>query len=168
MYKERGDKGMIGFFFILIHFNTGAEHVVATFVPNNKPEIDDPAYICWKKFMEGDCDFKNSRFKIIPNVVEGPWIVKKAVGASPVPTIIGNKISCHWGEDRDMKVIEFLCDIQSSITATTILGVVKGACKSVVIDLAFVVEGQEFEELPERILGVIRLSRVNITEIRSL
>jgi len=161
--RELGDQRI----FFVVHFDTGMEHLVATFVPNYKPDSSDcPEVRCWERFISGDADYRNARFKIIPYCLDGPWLVKKTIGLKPA--IIGKKINCYWKDDMDSKVIEFYCDIASSIMATTMLGIVKSACKSVVLDLAFLIEAQEDDELPERILGVARLTKVDMDNLREL
>lgn len=40
--------------------------------------------------LPGD-DLRNLRFKLLPHIVEGPWIVRKAVGSKP--TLIAQKAS---------------------------------------------------------------------------
>jgi len=155
-------------FMFVVHFDTGTEHLVATFYPVLKPDEDSPAYRCWRRFLDGDSQYRNQRLKIIPYAVEGPWIVKKTVGSKPIPTLIGNKLTCTWRDNLDSRCLELYCDINSSIAANTILGVVKNACKTVVLDFAFLVEGQEEDELPERIIGIFRINRVDLNRIRDL
>lgn len=44
----------------------------------------------------------------------------------------------------------------------SIASTVAGKAESVAVDLAFVLEGQGEEELPERVLGGVRLHHVNM------
>ena len=90
--RDNGDER----FFFVVHFDTGTEHVVATFVPKNKPNEEEPQYRCWQRFANGDSEFRKTRFKIIPSCVDGPWIVRKTIGSVPKPAIICNKIDCYW------------------------------------------------------------------------
>lgn len=41
--------------------------------------------------LPGD-DLRNLRFKLFPAILEGPWIVRKAVGSKP--TLIAQKVLC--------------------------------------------------------------------------
>ena len=34
----------------------------------------------WRRFVNGDQQYRDSKLKLLPVVVDGPWIVKKAVG----------------------------------------------------------------------------------------
>ena len=105
-----------------------------------------------------DDEYRNSKLKIIPNVVEGGWIVKRGVGNKPA--IIGKKIvtTYHKGEG----FFEIDIDIGSSKVAGAIMGLVKGYTKSLVIDIAFVLEGHTAQELPEQCLGSARFHRVDM------
>jgi len=51
----------------------------------------------WKRFTEegaaGDT-FRNERWKVIPRIQEGAWIVKTAVGT--VPALLGTKLAHTW------------------------------------------------------------------------
>ncbi|KAF0682384.1 Aste57867_25472 [Aphanomyces stellatus] len=109
-------------------------------------------------FLDGDDAFRNSRFKLIPTVVEGTFIVKQAVGS--VPTLLGNKLSCPY--HRGPNYFEVDIDISSNGVANTVVGMVKGVTKVLVVDLAFLLESQSEEELPEAILGAVRLQNVSL------
>ena len=50
-----------------------------------------------------------------------------------------------------------------SAVAKHILSVVKPLSRSITVDLAFVIEGQEEGELPERLLCGVRLHRLNLS-----
>jgi hypothetical protein len=52
--------------------------------------------------------------------------------------------------------MEIDVDIASSYVAQKILGVVRGYAKKLTMDLAVVIQGNSEEELPERVLGVVR------------
>ena len=116
-----------------------------------------------RKFMSPDVDdeYRDARLKIIPNVVEGGWVVQRGVGNKPA--IIGKKITqtYHAGENW----FEIDIDIGSSRVAGAILGLVKGYTKVLVIDLAFLLESKTTEELPERLLGSARYFRMNLEEL---
>ena len=105
-----------------------------------------------------DDEYRNSKLKIIPNVVEGGWIVKRGVGNKPA--IIGKKITTTYIKGDGF--FEIMIDIGSSKVAGAIMGLVKGYAKSLVIDLAFVLEGHDVVELPEHVLGSTRFHRVDM------
>ena len=49
---------------------------------------------CIARFLMGSQEHKNSTLKIVPSVVEGPWVVKQVVGGKPA--IIGNKMPVNY------------------------------------------------------------------------
>eukprot|EP00946_MAST-07B_sp_MAST-7B-sp1_P004931 g4931.t1 len=116
-----------------------------------------------RKFMRTDVDdeYRNARLKIIPNVVEGGWVVKRGVGNKPA--IIGKKITQTYHAGKNWFEIDV--DIGSSRVAGAILGLVKGYTKVLVIDIAFLLEGKTAAELPERMLGSARYFRINLDEL---
>ncbi|KAG1697938.1 hypothetical protein DVH05_015422 [Phytophthora capsici] len=115
-------------------------------------------------FFDGDDQFRNSRFKLIPTVVEGSFIIKQSVGSKP--TLLGNKLKCpyHRGENY----FEVDIDISSNSVANTVVGMVQGVTKSLVVDMAFLLEAQSDEELPEIILGAVRMQHISLDHPRRM
>lgn len=107
------------------------------------------------RFLKGDDAFRNSRLKLIANIVEGPWIVRAAVGEQAI-CLLGRAISCNYiiGEN----FIEVDIDIGSSMVASAILHLAFGYVTTLTVDLAFLIESQTQSELPERLLGAVRFS----------
>ena len=56
--------------------------------------------------------------------------------------------------------LEIDIDVGSSSVARAIFGHVSTLTKSICVDLAFLIQGNSEEELPERILGGVRLAQV--------
>ena len=46
----------------------------------------------WTKFLHGDQQYRDARLKLLPLVVEGPWIVKAAVGNGSAPALLGKPL----------------------------------------------------------------------------
>ena len=113
----------------------------------------------------GNDDFRNDRFKILPNVPDGAnWLVRRAVGGKP--GLIARYMDIKWHQDDYF--LEATLDIANSYMASKILSVVKGYAKSLVIDLAFMLEARDIEELPERVLCAFRLHHVHLDEINHM
>ncbi|KAG6667391.1 hypothetical protein CIPAW_01G097800 [Carya illinoinensis] len=100
-------------------------------------------------FLKGDDGFRNSRLKLIANIVKGPWIVRKAVGEQAI-CIIGRALSCKYHLANNF--IEVDVDIGSSMVASAIVHLAFGYITTLTVDLAFLIESQTQSELPERIL----------------
>lgn len=110
------------------------------------------------KFVNGNDFFRDSRFKLIPSIVEGYWMVKRAVGTKAC--LLGKAVTCKYL--RQDNFLEIDVDIGSSSVARSIIGLVLGYVTSIVVDLAILIEAKEEEELPEYILGTVRLNRVRL------
>lgn len=110
------------------------------------------------RFLKGDDAFRNSRLKLIANIVKGSWIVKKAVGEQAV-CILGRAVSCKYIVRENY--IEVDVDIGASMVASAIVHLAFGYITTLTVDLAFLIESQSESELPEQILGAVRFSELN-------
>ncbi|CAN0901091.1 Protein ENHANCED DISEASE RESISTANCE 2 [Linum grandiflorum] len=108
------------------------------------------------KFIDGTDMFRDSRFKLIPSIIEGYWMVKRAVGSKAC--LLGKAVTCKYL--RQDNFLEIDVDIGPSSVARSIIGLVLGYVTSLVVDLAILVEAKEEGELPEFILGTVRLNRL--------
>lgn len=109
-------------------------------------------------FFFGDSDeFRTNTFKLIPRIVEGNFVVRKAVGSKP--TILGRKLKQSY--IRSDRYFELIVDIGSDPVAERIVKLALGSAKSLVVDMMFVLEGSDEETLPERILGGVRMQRLD-------
>jgi hypothetical protein len=87
-------------------------------------------------FLLSDDKRKTDRLKLIPSVVEGPWIIRQSVGASPV--IIGKKITSRYFEGPGY--LEVGLDIGASRTGAGIVSMMRHHAKNLVVDLAVVLQ----------------------------
>lgn len=101
---------------------------------------------------------RNGLFKLIPKVVEGSWIIRQSVGHTPV--IMGRKLKQYFFSGP--RHFEVDIDVSSSRPATTIVNLVQGATRCLTVDLAVLLEGKRDEELPESLLGTVRLDHVDL------
>jgi hypothetical protein len=113
----------------------------------------------WQRFTaEGAEEYRKSRWKVIPRIAEGAWLVSSTVGTKPA--LLGTKLEHTWHFGEGFAEVD--CNVMSSSIASMIVSVIEGAAKNVVIDLAFAIEGREEAELPEALLGAVRLSRMDL------
>ncbi|KAL9272042.1 ENHANCED DISEASE RESISTANCE 2-like-like protein [Drosera capensis] len=110
------------------------------------------------KFVDGTDAFRDSRFKLIPSIVKGYWMVKRAVGTKAC--LLGKAVTCRYL--RQDNFLEIDVDIGSSSVARSVIGLVLGYVTSLVVDLAILLEAKEEEELPEYLLGTARLNCVKL------
>ncbi|KAF8378992.1 hypothetical protein HHK36_028419 [Tetracentron sinense] len=129
-----------------------------------------------QRFVDGDDEFRNSRLKLIPSVPKvsfvsiltvsggilesgGSWIVRQSVGSTPC--LLGKAVDCTY--IRGPKYLEIDVDIGSSTVANGVLGLVCGVITTLVVDMAFLVQANTVDELPERLIGAVRASHVELS-----
>ncbi|KFK25357.1 hypothetical protein AALP_AA8G102900 [Arabis alpina] len=112
------------------------------------------------RFTNGDDSFRNQRFKIVNRIVKGPWVVKAAVGNYGA-CLLGKALNCNYY--RGSNYFEIDVDISSSAIATAILRLALGYVTSVTIDMGFLVEAQTEDELPERLIGAVRVCQMEMS-----
>ncbi|XP_077234808.1 protein ENHANCED DISEASE RESISTANCE 2-like isoform X1 [Tasmannia lanceolata] len=112
-----------------------------------------------QRFVDGDDEFRNSRLKLIPSVPKGSWIVRQSVGSTPC--LLGKAVDCNY--IRGPKYLEIDVDIGSSTVANGVLGLVCGVITTLVVDMAFLVQANTYDELPERLIGAVRASHVELS-----
>jgi hypothetical protein len=107
-----------------------------------------------REFIFGDSDeFRNRTFKLIPQIVQGNFIVRKAVGSKPA--IMGRKLRQYYV--RTPRSFELVLDCGSSPVATGVIRLSLGYARTLVVDMGFLLEGDDPDYLPERIFGCVRI-----------
>lgn len=114
--------------------------------------------ICNPFFFGTSDEFCQDRFKLIPRIVQGNIIVRKAVGDKP--SILGRKLKQHY--IRNARYFEIIVDIASDPVADRICKLALGGAKHLAVDMMFLLEGTKDEELPERILGGARVQYLDL------
>jgi hypothetical protein len=109
-------------------------------------------------FIEGDEQYRDTHFKLIPRVVKGSYIVKTTVGQTPA--ILGTKLVQSYRQGT--KWFEVIVDVGSSSVAGGVLSVVKGYVKTITVDLAFLIEPHKDNELPEAVLGAMQFHSLDL------
>ncbi|XP_057478160.1 protein ENHANCED DISEASE RESISTANCE 2-like isoform X1 [Actinidia eriantha] len=146
-----------GFFSIVVNLQVpGSTHYSMVFYFVTKELVHGSLL---QRFVDGDDEFRTSRLKLIPSVPKGSWIVRQSVGSSPC--LLGKAIDCNY--IRGPKYLEIDVDIGSSTVANGVLGLVIGVMTSLVVDMAFLIQANTAEELPERLLGAVRLSHIELS-----
>mmetsp|Transcript_18362 Transcript_18362/g.23815 ORF Transcript_18362/g.23815 Transcript_18362/m.23815 type:complete len:440 (+) Transcript_18362:230-1549(+) len=115
-------------------------------------------------FFEGDDKFRDETFKLIPRIIKGNFVVRKAVGSTPA--IMGTKLKQYYS--RGDRYFELILDVSSSKIASHVVGLAKGFAKHLIVDMAFVLEGKQSDMLPERVLGCCRLMHVSFNNLRTI
>jgi Protein ENHANCED DISEASE RESISTANCE 2, C-terminal len=118
----------------------------------------------WTRFVEGDQEYRDARLKLLPVVVDGPWIVRAAVPGTS-PALLGKVIPLQYfftQKPNGRSVYEVDVIITASTIAKGILSVVKGHAKSVSIAFAFIIEASGEHELPETVLASFQVNALHL------
>jgi hypothetical protein len=138
----------------------------------NWPEEDDDGSLraFFKNFREWvqgddavDDERRNKKFKLIPRVAKGSWVVRQSVGTTPV--LLGQKLSSKYFRGRTAKgcsYFEMDVDITSNTVANNVTKLVVNSITSLVVDLSPLIEGQAPDELPERLIGSVRYTHLDL------
>jgi len=102
----------------------------------------------WEDFVGGTDQFRDQRLKIIPVIVNGPWMVKTTVPEKPC--IIGTKVNNRYWEGENYFEVDIEAD--SSMLAIGILKLLKNY-NNYSVNLIWVLEAKLISELPEKILA---------------
>jgi hypothetical protein len=163
--KESGTKEMPDFVFAVnLCIPAGKNqfyHLISYFAVDDMDEIkneETPFGRLMNEFIFGNSDkFRDSSFKLIPRIVKGNLIVRRAVGSKP--SLLGKKIKQYYF--RGERFFEMIVDIASDPVAQKIVKLALGYAKSLVTDICYVIEGTDTETLPERIFGGVTLKNID-------
>lgn len=151
-------------FLFIINFilpSTPHHSVVLYFTPEDPSELKKNsvfADLCHEVLRGPSDELRTQRIKLIPRVVQGTWPIREGVGTTPA--ILGTKIYQKYYQGKNYLEADY--DIGSSTVATGVLNLLLGYSRDLIIDLAFVIEAQSVMELPERVLGTVRLDCVDL------
>ena len=105
---------------------------------------------------------------MLPIVMDGPWIVQKAVGPGTAPAMLGRDLPLqyYFSEPSDTKkgVYEVDIHVASSRIARGILNVVKGHIKTLTLAFAFIIEASEEADLPEQVLATFQVHSLHLED----
>ncbi|XP_052884877.1 protein ENHANCED DISEASE RESISTANCE 2-like isoform X1 [Gossypium arboreum] len=146
-------------FFFIVNFQIPGtpRYTLAMYFMMKSPLEDHPSLY---KFVNGDDAYRNSRFKLIPHVSEGSWIVKQSVGKRG--SLLCQTLEAQYFRGKNYMEVDV--DVASSTVARSVCNLVIGYFSSMVLELAFVIQGNTREELPETLLGTSRLNRVDLSK----
>merc|ERR1712238_444257 len=112
--------------------------------------------LCNEFFFDKDDAFRDNTFKLIPKIVEGNFMVRKAVGSTPA--IMGRQIKQTYIQGE--RFFELMIDTGSSAVAAGVIRICNGYARMITVDLAFLLEGNSERTLPERVLGCVRMKNI--------
>ncbi|GAV66415.1 PH domain-containing protein/START domain-containing protein/DUF1336 domain-containing protein [Cephalotus follicularis] len=145
------------FFIVNIQVPGSTTYSLALYYMMNTPVEDAPLL---ESFIKGDDAYRNSRFKLIPYISKGSWIVKQSVGKKAC--LIGQALEINYF--RGKNYLELGIDIGSSTVARGVVSLVLGYLNNLVIEMAFLVQANTEDELPEYLLGTCRLNHLDASK----
>ena len=141
-------------------------HVINVFHRTLKRGEDKAFDLAYDRFCDADDSYRNSKLKYKVHFPECPLLVKGAIKAlgGDRPCIIGNKLKVHY--HRGENYMECNINIGSSMIARNVAGVaMKQGGKKLIVDQTFLIEGQEIDELPERLIGGSRVTHIDLDNV---
>ena len=107
-------------------------HMVFYYAVDDKSKIDGTdgtpsSKLCQEFFFGGDDEFRHNTFKLIPCVIEGNFMVRKAVGSTPA--IMGNKIKQTY--IKGDRYFEIMIDTASSSVGAGVIRICVGYARGV-------------------------------------
>jgi len=94
----------------LVNFLLPFGNFVAYFAVPPLSEFPGTLAGVWSKFVKGDQQYRDARLKLLPIAMEGPWIVKAAVGNGTAPALLGKVIPLQYyfqeGNEKQKGVYE--------------------------------------------------------------
>jgi hypothetical protein len=153
----------------LVNFLLPFGNFVAYFSIPPLDKFPDKLRQVWLNFLKGDQQYRDARLKLLPIVIEGPWIVKTAVGPGKSPALLGKVIPLqYFFRDPEPGGRKGVYEVDVIITASTIakgiLSVVRGHTKAVTIGFAFIIEASKQEELPETVLCSFQVHSLHLED----
>ncbi|KAG8496237.1 hypothetical protein CXB51_009469 [Gossypium anomalum] len=142
-YAARG--GPEFFFIVNIQVPGSTTYSLALYYMMNTPVEDSPLL---HNFVNGDDAYRNSRFKLIPYISKGSWIVKQSVGKKAC--LIGHALEMNYFHGKNY--LELGIDIGSSTVARGVVNLVLGYLNNL---------ANTEDELPEYLLGTCRLNHLD-------
>jgi len=143
-----------------------------TYFTVDRAKLSNSAAKVWNKFVDGDQQYRDARLKLLPIVINGPWIVKRAVGPGSSPALLGQSIPLQYYFTPSTKTKKGVYEVDVIITASRIakgiLSVVKGHTKHLTIALGFIIEGTNEEELPETVLASCQIHSLHLERCMKL
>jgi len=111
----------------------------------------------WQSFLRNDNRFINEHLKLVPRVNTSIWW---SFSSFIKPTIMG-----RYGIQRTYRghnYLEIDCIADNTMMASTITKSAYSLSNSIVVDIVYVIEGNNSDELPERCLGGFTIMNLNV------
>ena len=135
---------------VLLLYGTIPDRFIPYLRGLEQPSHTDPALttpaerLLARWFSCNDDNMRNQHLKIIPTVVDGPWIVQTVVGSTPA--LIGTKLPVRYHRSSSSSSFEVVLDITETTAARSILRVTRQYTTSWRYASAFVLQDDDGTE----------------------
>ncbi|KAI3696951.1 hypothetical protein L6452_29606 [Arctium lappa] len=145
-------------FFFIVNFQVpgSTTYNIASYYMTSTPMKDLPLL---EKFIEGDDAFRNSRFKLLPHITKGPWILKQSASRA---SLVGHMLKVNY--IRGKNYIEIDIDVGSSTLARGLISTAMSCFSNLISETAFVIQANTPDELPEHLYGASRLNYLDVSK----
>ena len=141
---------------IALYFRPTGRHAGRSLRELLDAEEESPFGRALARFVRGDRNERDARFKMVIALMEAPWALRQTVPRRPV--ILGKKFALSYHEGDDYFAIDL--DLSSSKFAERVYRSLKWCSKHSVEEIVLMIEPHADDELPEAVLGAARLSKV--------
>lgn len=116
------------------------------------------------RFLVGSDEHRNATLKLIPKCPEGPWAVRQLVNGKPA--LIGKRLPAQYSyfpaENGRAECFEADLDTRETDSfGKKAISICRRYLTSVTLDVGVVIEGTTTSELPECMLGCVRIHRLD-------
>lgn len=133
----------------------------------DETEDDSPDVRALKRWLRADDEYRRSRLKVIPYIVDGPIAIRLIKPKAAELTVHGEKTPVKFamvpGNQNDAPLMECDIDLVSNATIRKLANMIRHHLKSIVIDVAFIISkpSGSAEEEPSACLGCWRIDRID-------
>ena len=124
---------------------------------------NDESSILRKFLLDGDDAYRSARMKLAVKLFKGPAVLRRVLPSRPV--LVGQRATTRFyrgeGGPLENKYLEVDLICASNATAKYLYSAFSSYSARSEQELAFWIEGTSESELPERLLGAVRLRRVS-------
>mmetsp|Transcript_24985 Transcript_24985/g.60358 ORF Transcript_24985/g.60358 Transcript_24985/m.60358 type:complete len:326 (-) Transcript_24985:333-1310(-) len=162
---QRCDVPLKTIFVVVIIIPTGrwAVHIAMYFgVYASIDTVAPAAATLLDRFLSADDAFRNQRFKVFTKLAKGPLPARLTTPQRPA--LSGRSVPHHYHVAPGY--VEVDMDVSRDPTAARALKILKPVSKILVVDVGFILEGREDDELPEMVFGAARLLHLNISDAK--
>jgi len=134
-----------------------------TFFLYDKSDVPEDDYgkfeELWDAFINGTDEYRNSKFKLYPKINGGSWLLRKMV--PNVPTILGQKVPITYHRGENYLELDILCD--KNRIAYGAIKMAYSASTTLIVDLNYILQVDDEEELPEIVFAGVSLVYIDLT-----